>query len=256
MENLVIAKAGALFGKEKFWLLSLLSLCFCLFLSACASSNVSRNTESNIDLGMQNARNLSGGASNSNISDSYQNSTQATKGALIGGTVGGVTGSLVQGVGFLPGLGIGAIFGAAYGSYIDANTTLEDRLVNRGATMVVLGDQILIAIPSARIFDDATPNIKPSAYSTLDMVSRYVNNYTKMLVKVSVYTADTGSPSLDLALSQQQANSVAKYLLASGIDARVLYASGYGGSHLVTKNTGDWDSDNYRVEITLEKLYV
>jgi hypothetical protein len=36
----------------------------------------------------------------------------------------------------------------------------------------------------------------------------------------------------------------------------MLYAEGGGSSKLVTANTADWNSDNYRVEITLEKLPV
>ena len=77
-----------------------------------------------------------------------------------------------------------------------------------------------------------------------------------MMVKVSAYTDDTGSRTIDLNLSKQQAQQVAKALLATGIDARLLYADGYGGTNLVRANTMDWDTDNYRIEITLEKLYV
>ena len=61
---------------------------------------------------------------------------------------------------------------------------------------------------------------------------------------------------MDLSLSQQQASAVAKFLTASGVDARILYAEGYGGARLVSPNNGQWESDNYRIEVTLEKLYV
>lgn len=225
-------------------------------LASCASSDVSRDAANNIDLGVENAKNLVSSAGDTDIGDTYQNSSQTAKGAVIGGVAGGVAGAFYSGVGVIPGLATGVILGAAYGSYIDSNMSLEDQLENRGVNTVVLGDEILISIPSARIFNAYSSSIKPQAFSTLAMVKQYMNRFTTMLVRVSGYTADTGSKAIDLALSKQQAERVAKFLHESGLNTRVLYTSGYGGSHLVTNNTGDWDSDNYRIEITLKKLYV
>lgn len=258
MENLGIAKVGALFGNAINQLAKLLSLTIsCLILFACASSEVQRDTAINVDLGVQNAKNLVDNAANSNVTDSYQNASQTAKGALIGGAVGAGTGALATPIGVIPGVVTGAILGASYGRYIDTGTNTGDRLENRGVNVIVLGDQILIVIPSARIFEPMTPTIKPQAYSTLTMVARYINKYTKMLVKVSGYTTISGSPTIDLTLSRQQAEAVAKFLAAAGINARLLYAEGYGGSNLVMPAGIDWEeSDNYRIEITLEKLYV
>lgn len=226
-------------------------------LSGCASSEVSRNAASNVDMGVQNARNLTSGFGSSEIADSYQNTSQASKGAMLGGAAGGLAGSLMGGIGFVPGAATGAMLGGSYGSYIDSRTTLADKLENRGSNIIVLGDQVMIVLPSARIFSAMSSNIKPQAYPTLDLVSEYINSYTKMLVKVAAYTDAIGPQSVNLALSQQQANNVVKYLNATGVDARVLYAVGYGGTNLVVKNAEDWGvSDNYRIEITLEKLQV
>lgn len=234
----------------------IITLLIAIILSSCASSNVSRTTASNVDLGVDNAKSLVSGIYSGDAGETYQNASQATKGAIIGGAAGGVTG-FASGIGFLPGLATGALLGASYGAYIDSNTNAGDRLENRGVNIVELGDHVLIVIPSARIFQSYSASIKPQAYSTLYLVAKYVNRYTKMLVKVSVYTNDSGSPSSDLALSTQQASSVAKFLLASGIDARLLYAVGCGGTRLVENVSAGWDaSDNYRIEITLEKLYV
>lgn len=134
---------------------------------------------------------------------------------------------------------------------------MQQQLESRGVTVVVLGDQILIVMPSSLIFDEYSSRIKSSAHSTLDLVTAYINNYTKMLVNVAAYTGNTGSRRIDLALSKEQASHVARYLYDAGLDARVLHAAGYGGKRLVQKNTDDWDFNmNYRIEITLEKLYV
>ncbi|HLB42391.1 MAG TPA: OmpA family protein [Gammaproteobacteria bacterium] len=229
----------------------------CIFLMGCASSAVSRDVTSNIDRGVKNANDLYNNTANGYVGDTYQNANQTAKGAAIGSATGAVAGAFSSGIGVIPGAVTGAFLGASYGSYIDSNTSLEDQLENRGAIVIILGQQILIAIPSDRIFDAMTSNVKPQAYSTLELITKYINQYTKTLVKVAAYTAASGSPHADLVLSKQQADNVAKLLLASGVNARILYAEGYGGTHLVVKNTVEWhESDNYRIEITLEKLHV
>jgi outer membrane protein OmpA-like peptidoglycan-associated protein len=239
----------------RLYLLSTLIFFFTL-LSGCASSDVSREAASNVDMGVQNANNLASNAASSSFSESYQNSSQASKGAVIGGATGAVAGGL-SGIGVFPGLAGGVILGASYGSYLDSRTTLKDKLENRGITVVELGDQILIMIPSSRLFEGMSYDVTPQAYSNLGLVAKYINGFTKMTVRVAAFTNDTGSSRVALALSEQQAQSVAKALLANGVDARVLYSVGYGGTRLVDKNTSEWDeNDNYRVEITLEKLYV
>ena len=225
-----------------------------LILSGCASSTVSRQAAANMDRGIENARGFTD--SDTEFADTYQNLTQATRGAILGGTAGAVTGAF-SGIGVIPGTVTGTLLGASYGSYIDSQTNVKDQLENRGAIIVVLGDQILIVLPSERIFQSScTTSIKSQAYSTLALVSQYINSYTKMLVKVAGYTSASGSSQRDLLLSQRQAQKVARALLATGIDARVLFAEGYGGTHLVEQNSIEGDSDNNRIEITLEKLYV
>lgn len=247
---------SSLLGKGTHYFL-FLSIIFCVILSGCASSNVSRSVTSNIDRGVDNAENLVDSAENSSIADTFQNSSQVAKGALIGGAAGAITGALTSGVGVLAGTATGAILGASYGAYIDSNTNIRDQLINRGANIIILGDQVMIVIPSARIFNDMTPKIKPSAYSTLNLLTKYINGFTKMLIKISAYSNSTGSPSLDMSLSQQQANAIERYFVAACIDARLLYATGCGASHLVERNSQvSDDNDNYRIEIILEKLYV
>lgn len=227
-----------------------------LFLVSCAASEVTRDVSSGIDMGLQNSSDLAEGAAEGSISDSYQNSTQEAKGAVIGGIAGGVVGAATTGIGTLQGTAIGLILGAAYGKYIDSTTTLEDRLINRGVNIIILGDQVLIVIPSARLFFDYSAQIKPSSYSTLDMVTCFMNRYVKTLVKIKAYTADTCTPRVSKSLSKHQADNVMRYFEANGLGARMLYAYGADGSDLVVSNCLGWDSDNYRIEITFEKLYV
>jgi len=236
------------------WYVAILFLS--LFLCSCASSNVSRTAARNVDLGRENVAGL--GEGGQDVAGYYQNMSQTSKGALLGGVTGGTAGWLLgSSVGVVPGAITGALLGASYGAYTDSETTLKDKLENRGAIVVVLGDQIRIVFPSVRLFEERCATLKSGAYSTLALTAQYINRFVKMLVKVSVYTNDDVSQASNLLLSRQQANKVADVLLANGIDARLLYAVGYGNRHFVENTNLSWDKSlNYRVEITLEKLYV
>jgi len=233
-----------------------LLLC-CLTLAGCAYSDVERDVTSNIDTGVLRTQEKVDAMSETSIADTYQNTSQQTKGTILGGAAGGITGYFASGIGVLPGLLVGSIFGASYGAYIDSKTTLADKLQNRGAIIVVLGDQILIVLPSARIFENMSAKINPDAYSTLNMVASYINGFTKMLVKIATFTNPMNSSDIALCLSQEQAESIERYFVAIGMDARLLYAAGYGGAEPVQRSSYAWkDNDNYRIEITLEKQYV
>ena len=164
-------------------------------------------------------------------------------------------GGATNGIGALPGAVTGAILGGALGAYIDANSNIVDTLKNRGVKLFILGDQVMFVIPSSRLFYELTPSIRYGAYPTLDLIACLIGNYLNMSVKVAAYTSDSGCAAVDQALSQQQADRVVRYLWKKCINTRLIYAVGYGGTHLVTRNTLGWAcSDNFRIEITFEKL--
>ena len=226
-----------------------------LFLQGCASSDWQRESANQFENAKNNAAAAFGGAGGMRPDYAFANSSQTTKGMLIGGTTGAVAGSMTS-VGFLPGLAGGAIFGGAIGAYIDAHTTVIDQIENRGGKVVVLGDQVLIVLPSSRVFNGMSATINPYAYSTLDLVAKLVGNYVNMSVKIASYVDVTGSTRANLSLSQEQANSVQKYLWRRGINTRMLYAVGYGDAVPVEQYTDMGCGWNYRIEITLESLPV
>jgi outer membrane protein OmpA-like peptidoglycan-associated protein len=231
--------------------------CLASSLLGCASSGVSRGAANQVDTAYENSNALLTHAADNDPADAYQNAPQTTKGIIIGATAGAITGAVTSGtVGLLPGLAGGAALGGFLGAYVDYHTTIIDQLENRGVKVVVLGDQIMLMLPGEQLFKGMTPKINYQAYSTLDLVSTYINLYASMLVKISAYTNDTGDTAVNCAVSQQQANAVQKYLWKH-INTRVMTAKGYGGTHLLESNNLDWGQGlNYRIEITLEKLPV
>ena len=229
--------------------------CSALLIVGCASSNVSHDVEDGVDQGVQNANNLYHATSDGDIANSYQNTNQATKGAIVGGAAGTVTG-IVTSMGALPGLAAGVIFGASYGQYLDANMSMRDLLENRGINVMVLGDNVRLSIPSARLFNPYTATVSSSAYSTLQVVAQYINSATTTLITVSAYTDDYAPPRVSLSLSENQAKNVAKLLSAYGVNTRLLYAKGYGGVDLIDESGASWgESDNDRIEITFERMH-
>ncbi len=244
------------FHKNKIRVIGLIFLLVC-FLQGCASSDVSRGAASEADKAYLDADYAWSHADEGSVTDAYQNTSQTAKGVVAGGAVGAGVGSFNSGIGVIPGLAVGAIFGGALGAYIDSHTTLTDKLENRGVKVIVLGDQILLVLPSVLMFNEMTPNIRAHAYSTLDLVAEFISHNPNMSVNVAAYTSASGYPEkVNLALTQQQSAAIARYLWIKGVNTRLLSAAGYGGGKLVTANKPDWNSDNFRVEITLEKLPV
>lgn len=224
-----------------------------VFLQGCASSNLSRGAAGDIHNVYQNI-NDSVDSNGISVTESYQGTSQTTKGVMLGGATGAVAGSLAFGSSaILPGAAGGAIFGGALGAFIDENTTLEDKIINRGNKVIILGDQILIVLPSKYVFVENTSELQPFAYKTLDMVAQMISSYPNMSVKVSSYTTSILPDRINLSLTQEQANTVVKYLWRTRLNTRMLYAEGGGATKPIAP--GDSDTNN-RVEITLEKLPV
>lgn len=226
------------------------------FLQGCASSDVSRGASSEFQRSYQNASSAFDSDS-VNIAEAYQGSSQTTKGVMIGGTAGAIVGGIASGwSGVIPGMAGGAIAGGALGAYIDSRASIADQIINRGNKVIVLGDQILIVLPSERIFVTGTSTLQPYSYKTLELVSELISGYPNISVKVAAYTGSNGPERINRSLTQEQANAVTKYLWRTKINTRLLYAEGDDGSKPVTASDSDWAGANYRVEITLEKLPV
>ncbi|MDR3492491.1 MAG: hypothetical protein P4M12_10730 [Gammaproteobacteria bacterium] len=222
-------------------------------LQGCASSNISRGAANSVDTAYQHTASLTSDAGNTDIVDSYKNSSEIAQGAAVGSLVGAVAGGVTTGsAGVLPGALGGAVLGGVLGAFIEHQSSILDQLENRGGKVFILGDQVMIVLPSEQIFVGVSSGIRPQAYSTLNLVARMIGNYATMSVKVTAYTPGGGAPEVEQAVSQQQADSVVKYLGAHA-DTRLVTAVGCGWAHLIDKVGAE---ANYRLEITFEKLPV
>jgi outer membrane protein OmpA-like peptidoglycan-associated protein len=223
-------------------------------LTGCASSSVSRGAADEVDTAYDNTHSFVT-QPGMHPAESFQNASQTARGAVVGGAAGAVVGGVAYGtVGLMTGAAGGAVLGGVLGAYIDQHTDIVDRLENRGVKVFILGDQVRIVMPSAWTFKAMTPDIRPEAYSSLDLIAQLIRGFTTMSVKIAAYTNNTGDPRVNCVVSQAQANAIMRYLWPR-VNTRVLSAAGYGGTHLIARNNPNWDEGaNYRVEITLEKL--
>jgi len=224
-----------------------------LLLSACASSDVSRDASNNIQSAYSSADSVVNGAGETNFAAGWDDASQMEKGLIIGGATGAVAGG-AAGVGWIPGAAGGAIFGGALGAWIDSRANIYDQLRNDGANLMILGDQVRIVIPSEHLFCEDTAELNPYAYHTLDLVVKVISRYPNRTITIASYS----DPSLSHreAITQRQSISVMKYLWRAGINTRLLYAVGYGGKRPVAVAGEQIPGDNDRIEISLEKLPV
>ncbi len=243
---------------KKHWVYgSAINFIFCIFicsaLGGCASSAVSRDAANRVDSAYERSSDI---VRNDIIDgapvEGFQNSSEIYQGAVLGGLTGAIAGGLYTSgtVGVIPGAIGGAVVGGVFGAFVEHHSNLIDQIENRGGQVFVLGDQVMIVLPSTQIFRGVSPVLQPRAYSTLDLVAKLISGYHSMLVKVAANSYGDGTREVELSASQEQADTVVKYL-SRHADTRLISGVGYGGARLVDKRGANV---NYRLEISLEKL--
>jgi outer membrane protein OmpA-like peptidoglycan-associated protein len=222
-------------------------------LASCASSGISKSAANQVDSAYRNTTHAITHAGDNGLA-AYPNTSGVVQGAGAGALTGALAIGFTSGTagGALVGAAGGAIIGGVLGAYLNHNATTIEQLENHGAKVFVLGDQVMIVIPSGQLFRDVTPTIYPQAYTTLDLVAKMASSHTTMAIRVSAYTDGAGPDKVYRAVSQQQAEAVVRYLWPR-VNTRVLSAAGYGNQHLVSQAGS---ASNSRIEIVFETLPV
>ena len=123
-------------------------------------------------------------------------------------------------------------------------------LIEHGVKIMHVGETITVVLPSDKLFYPGSANINPCFKEILRVASEYVFCYEKMTVRIAAYTDCRCSPFCDRVLTLAQAQAVARELWCNGIDARLLYAVGYGPSFPIASNSSCLgQAQNRRVEI-------
>jgi outer membrane protein OmpA-like peptidoglycan-associated protein len=91
---------------------------------------------------------------------------------------------------------------------------------------------------------------------TLETIATIVKKYPGFIVTVEGHTDNVGSAKANQVLSQKRAESVVKWLVASGgVEAAKLKAKGYGAAKPIASNrTEDGRAKNRRVDFSVSKI--
>ena len=188
-----------------------------------------------------------------------EQTSNATKGALIGAAAGAVVG-LVSGDDAverrqraLIGAGVGALAGGSIGYYMDRQEAkLRAELEGTGVSVARIGDNITLVMPGNVTFATDSSDLSPAFFDVLNSVGKVLAEYDQTVVEVAGHTDSTGSDSHNLALSQRRANTVGEYLYTQGIMDQRIISVGMGEHHPIADNeTAEGRQLNRRVEITL-----
>ena len=191
-----------------------------------------------------------------------EQTSKATKGALIGAAAGVVVG-LVSGDDAverrqraLIGAGVGALAGGAVGYYMDQQEAkLRAELAGTGVSVTRMGDNITLNMPGNVTFATDSADLSPAFFEVLNSVGKVLKEFDQTVVEVAGHTDSTGSDDYNQSLSERRANSVSQYFSAKGIAEQRLLTVGMGELRPVADNGSvDGRQANRRVEITMVPL--
>lgn len=192
-----------------------------------------------------------------------EETSNTTRGAIIGALGGALVGALTNtssgkqsARNALIGAGIGALAGGAVGYYMDEQEAkLRERLRNAGVSVTRNGDNIILNMENAILFELGSSELSREAREIIRSVSFVLNEYDQTIVEVSGFTDTTGSEELNQNLSEERAGAVAERLIRFEVMPQRLIVRGYGETRLKIR-TGDGVNEprNRRVEIEISPL--
>ncbi len=149
--------------------------------------------------------------------------------------------------------GIGAIAGGGVGYYMDTQEAkLRKQLRSTGVSVQRDGDNINLVMPGNITFPTNGTALKAGFYEVLDSVALVLKEFEKTIIVVAGYTDSVGAESYNQGLSEQRADSVARYLKSRGITPARFEIIGFGERNPIADNaTESGRALNRRVELTL-----
>lgn len=191
--------------------------------------------------------------------------TNTQKGAIIGTVSGAALGALInkddRGKGALIGAVGGGLAGTGVGYYMDKQAKdLALQLkpeMDRGEITIDKGanDALVVNMTSSTGFDTNSSVIKPGFTTTLDKISRVLNQYGKTTVTVIGHTDSVGSDAFNQTLSEKRAQSVLDYFASKNVNPIRLAAYGRGESQPRADNASEAGRAlNRRVELLIEPV--
>lgn len=125
--------------------------------------------------------------------------------------------------------------------------------VSVAASQPAKPDSVIVFNFNDVLFERNSSDLSDEFMRQLDSVSLIIRTHGRHRLSVVGHTDNSGSEMSNAMLSQQRAEAVASYLVATGIDGRLISAAGRGSSDPVADNsTAEGRRMNRRVQIFLE----
>jgi outer membrane protein OmpA-like peptidoglycan-associated protein len=156
---------------------------------------------------------------------------------------------------FLPmeGVAIEGMGGAAAGGIAAAGKTLGLEGALKDLEAQVTPEEIKIDLSADVLFDFDKSDLKPAAEEKLGSLLTVVNSRPRATVAIEGHTDVRGEDAYNQALSQRRAESVRSWLVAHGVSAGRIAATGAGEARPVRTGTTEADHQaNRRVEIRIK----
>lgn len=180
-----------------------------------------------------------------------QTSKYALGGIIAGAAAGQLAGKDTGST--LTGAAAGALAGAGLGYYFDRQeAALRAELQKTGVSLKRVDNKLELIMPGNLTFNSSNSDIRSNFYEVLDSVSKVLKEYDKTDVFISGHTDSTGKNSYNMVLSENRADSVAKYLKSRGVLESRITTKGMGSKYPVSSNsTPQGREGNRRVEIEI-----
>lgn len=132
---------------------------------------------------------------------------------------------------------------------LDAGSAQQDGCARTDYPGVTISEkELLLATPVE--FEARTATIRSVSFTTLDALVLLLQERSHITLEIAAHTDSQGDPESNLQLTQEQANSVARYLIEHGINAPRLTARGYGDTRPIESNsTSRGRAINRRLEL-------
>ena len=127
----------------------------------------------------------------------------------------------------------------------------EDNIVNKTIELKNIAIGNTIALRNI-FFDLGKSTLRLESNAELDRLIKLLQDVPSLKIEISGHTDNTGSATINDALSQSRANEVVVYLKSKGISADRLSAKGYGSKvPVATNNTDEGRQQNRRTEFKI-----
>lgn len=120
------------------------------------------------------------------------------------------------------------------------------------ATVYRQGDNVLISVQGFK-FPPGSSEIQPQNFGIMNKIVQGIDAFKAARVQVAGHTDATGSNEINMSLSEQRAQNVARFLTDVGhIPAEKIVAEGYGSQKPVATNaTPEGRAENRRIEVLI-----